>query len=54
VPRPEPPWRLGAEVVLFAAAAAGLAVVGSLTWAIVFAVGTIGIAVVALLTVPDG
>ncbi len=48
------PRRLGAEVVLFLAAAAGLAAVGSFTWAIVFAVATIGIAVVAWRAVPDG
>ena len=38
------PWRFGAEVVLFLAAAAGLAAEGWLAWAIVFAVAAIGIA----------
>ena len=48
------PWRLGAEIVLFLAAAAGLAAVGALAWAIVFAAAAIGIAVVARVAVPDG
>ncbi|HEX7992798.1 MAG TPA: DUF2568 domain-containing protein [Streptosporangiaceae bacterium] len=38
------PSRLCAEVALFLAAAAGLAVEGDLAWAVVFAVATIGIA----------
>ncbi len=39
------PWRLGVEIVLFLAAAAGLAAEGWLAWAVVFAVVAIGIAV---------
>jgi hypothetical protein len=38
------PWRFGVEVVLFLAAAAGLAAEGWLAWAIVFAVATVGVA----------
>ena len=38
------PWRFCVEVVLFLAAAAGLAAEGWLAWAIVFAVATIGVA----------
>jgi Protein of unknown function (DUF2568) len=48
------PWRLGAKVALFVAAAAGLAAVVSLAWAIVFAAATIGITVAAWLTDADG
>ena len=38
------PWRIGAEIVLFLAAAAGLAAEGSVVAAVAFAVITIGIA----------
>jgi hypothetical protein len=38
------PWRFCVEVVLFLAAAAGLAAEGGLAWAIVFAVATIAVA----------
>lgn len=48
------PWRLCAKVALFVAAAAGLAAVASLTWAIVFALATTGITVAAWLTDADG
>jgi len=47
------PWRLGAKVVIFLAAAVGLAVVVSLTWAIVFGAATIGITAAAWMTDPD-
>ena len=48
------PWRIGVEIVLFLAAAAGLAAEGSVVVAIVFAVIAIGIAVAARAIAPDG
>jgi hypothetical protein len=48
------PWRLGAEVLLFLAAAAGLAAEGWLAWGVVFAVAAVGIAVAVRAVAPGG
>ncbi len=48
------PWRIGVEIVLFLAAAAGLAAEGSVVVAIVFAVIAIGIAVAVRAIAPGG
>jgi hypothetical protein len=48
------PWRIGAEIVLFLAAAAGLAAEGSVVAAIVFAVTTIGTAAAVRVGAPGG
>jgi Protein of unknown function (DUF2568) len=48
------PWRFCAEVVLFLAAAVGLAAEGWLVWAVVFAVVTIGIAAAVRAVAPGG
>ena len=48
------PWRIGVEIVLFLAAAAGLAAEGSAVAAIVFAVIAIGIAVAVRAIAPGG
>jgi len=48
------PWRIGAEMVLFIAAAAGLAAEGSVVAAIVFAIVTIGTAAAVRAGAPGG
>ena len=48
------PWRLAVEVVLFGAAAAGLGIEGSAIWAAIFAVVTIGVAVLTRVVAPGG
>ncbi len=48
------PWRLVVEIALFGAAAAGLAVEGTLAWAIAFAVCAIGIAAAVRVVAPGG
>jgi hypothetical protein len=48
------PLRLIIEVVLFGAAAAGLGIEGSLIWAVIFAVVTIGVAAGTRALAPGG
>ena len=48
------PWRIGAEIALFLAAAAGLAAEGSVVAAIVFAIITIGTAAAVRAGAPGG
>lgn len=48
------PLRLAIEVVLFGAAAAGLGVEGSVIWAVIFAVVTIGVAALVRVVAPGG
>lgn len=48
------PWRIAAEIVLFLAAAAGLAAEGSVVAAVVFAVVTIGTAFAVRVVAPGG
>ncbi|HEX9034494.1 MAG TPA: YrdB family protein [Streptosporangiaceae bacterium] len=48
------PWRMAAEVVLFLAAAAGLAAEGSVVAAAIFAVVTIGTALLTRIASPGG
>jgi len=48
------PWRIGAEIVLFLAATAGLAAEGSVVAAIVFGIVTIGTAAAVRAGAPGG
>jgi hypothetical protein len=48
------PLRIAVEVVLFGAAAAGLGVEGSVIWAVIFAVVTVGVAVLVRAVAPGG
>lgn len=48
------PWRLAVEIVLFGAAAVGIGIEGSVIWAAIFAVVTIGVAVLVRAVAPGG
>lgn len=48
------PLRFVVEVVLFGASAAGLGIEGSVIWAVVFAVVTIGVAALVRVVAPGG